>query len=206
VLPDGAIELTAPARAKIEDILAKVEKRAAWIRRQRREFSAMNARRPARRYASGATHRYLGRQYRLKVSRGKDVGVKLTGGYFHVATRNGSKAEVAEQLAGWMRERAQDQFSRRLEAWRGWCERYRLPAPRMQLRAMAKRWGSAQRDGRIWFNPELVRAPSVCIDYVVAHEVCHLRYPNYGPEFYRQLDQLFPNWREVKRRLECAEL
>jgi len=206
VLPDGAIELTAPARAKIEDILAKVEKRAAWIRRQRREFSAMNAKRPAQRYASGATHRYLGRQYRLKVSRGKNIGVKLAGGYFHIATRSGSETEVKEQLDLWMRGRAQDQLSRRLEAWMGWCERHRLPTPRMQLRAMAKRWGSAQRDGRIWFNPELVRAPSVCIDYVVAHEVCHLRYPNHGPEFYRQLDDLFPNWREVKRRLECAEL
>jgi predicted metal-dependent hydrolase len=62
----------------------------------------------------------------------------------------------------------------------------------------------AQRDRRIWFNPELVRAPSMCIDYVVAHEACHLRYPNHGPEFYRQLDQVFPNWQEHHNELRAV--
>jgi predicted metal-dependent hydrolase len=206
VQPDGSIELTAPARARVEDVIAKVVKRAAWIHRQQRDFAAMNARRPPRRYSSGATHRYLGRQYRLKVSHGRATGVKLAGAYFHVVTNNGTKAEVEEQLASWMRERALNQLSRRVDAWREWCQRHRLPAARIHLRSMPKRWGSARRDGRIWFNPDLVRAPSVCIDYVVAHEICHLKYPTHAPAFYRQLDQLFPNWRAIKRRLESAEL
>ena len=166
----------------------------------------MNAKRPARRYISGATVRYLGRQYRLKVSRGAATSVKLAGAFFRVVTRHGCEAEVEGLLTCWIRERALDQLTRRLGTWEAWCQRHRLPTPRIHLRQMSKRWGSAQRDGRIWLNPELVRAPSICINYVVAHEVCHLRYPNHGPEFYRQLDQLFPNWRAVKKRLECAEL
>ena len=206
VHPNGLIELVAPARARIEDILAKVTKRAAWIRRQRRNFAAMNGQRAARRYSSGATHRYLGRQYRLKVIRGEPIGVKLVGAYFRVVTENGTEAEVEECLVVWMRKRAMDQLVRRVEAWKDWCQRNRLPAPRIHLRSMPKRWGSAKRDGRIWFNPELVRTPSVCIDYVVAHEICHLKHPNHGPEFYRQLDLLVPDWRQVKCRLECSEL
>ena len=71
---------------------------------------------------------------------------------------------------------------------------------------MPKRWGSATRDGLLWINPELIHAPSIFIDYVVAHEVCHMKYPAHSPEIYRQLDQMFPDWRQVKRRLECAEL
>lgn len=206
VQPDGSLELTAPAGARTEDILAKVIKRATWIRRQQREFAAMNATRPAWRYTGGATHRYLGKQYRLKVSQGAPIGVKLAGSFFHVATRHGSESEVERLLSSWMRERALQQLKRRLETWDEWCQRHRLPTPRIHLRKMPKRWGSAQQDGRIWFNPELVRAPSICIDYVVAHEVCHLLHPNHGPEFYRQLDQMFPDWRTVKRRLERAEL
>jgi len=206
VQPDGSIELTAPARSRIEDILAKVAKRTVWIRRQQREFSVMNAKRPPRHYISGATVRYLGRQYRLKVSRDAATSVKLVGAFFQVVTRHGTESEVEVLLSGWMRERALDHLTRRLGEWDRWCQRHRLPTPRIHLRRMPKRWGSAQRDGRIWFNPELVRAPSICIDYVVAHEVCHLLHPNHGPEFYRQLDQVFPNWRTVKRRLECAEL
>ncbi len=206
VSPNGSIDLTAPVRVKVADVLAKVAKRAAWICRQRGNFANMNAKRPPLRYSSGATHRYLGRQYRLKVSRGGHVGAKLAGAYFHVVTRNGTETEVRKQLDDWMRDRAREHLSRRVNDWKRWCERHSLPAPNFRLRSMPKRWGSAQRDGTILFNPELIRAPSVCIDYVVAHEVCHLRYPNHGPRFYRQLDGLLPNWRAVKRRLECAEL
>lgn len=71
---------------------------------------------------------------------------------------------------------------------------------------MPKRWGSAHKDGLIFLNPELVRAPSICIDYVIAHELCHLKHPNHGPQFYDLLDELFPRWREIKARLESAEL
>lgn len=166
----------------------------------------MNAARLPRRYSSGATHRYLGRQYRLKVSRGDLPGVKLAGGYFHVTATLGTEAEVEALVAHWIHERADEQFSRRLARWQEWCQRHRLPAPRIVLRSMPKRWGSAHKDGRIALNPELVRAPSICIDYVIAHEVCHLKHPNHGPEFYRQLDQLVPDWQRTKRRLEQTEL
>jgi predicted metal-dependent hydrolase len=52
----------------------------------------------------------------------------------------------------------------------------------------------------------LVQAPSVCIDYVVAHEICHLKHPNHGPEFLRLLGRLMPDWQNVKLRLEQAEI
>jgi predicted metal-dependent hydrolase len=206
VYPDGSLELVAPEEASMEDILKKVAQRARWIRRQQQDFAALNAGRMPRRYASGATHRYLGRQYRLKVTTGTEPGVRLVGGYFRVATRGGGEAEVRALLDGWMRERACEQFTRRVNRWRAWCEREGLPAPRMALRVMAKRWGSAQPSGRIVLNPGLVRAPSVCIDYVVAHEICHLKHPNHGPEFLRLLGRLMPDWQKVKRRLEEAEI
>ena len=206
VHPDGRIELTAPARSNVEQVLAKVAKRASWISRQRREFAAMNGKRTALRYTSGATHRYLGKQYRLKVTRGEAVGVKLVGRYLHVVTSRADVRETEELLRAWVRKRALDQLSRRVEAWRPWCQRERLPAPRMSLRAMSKRWGSAQGDGKIMLNPDLVRVPSICVDYVVAHEICHLKHPHHGPAFYRQLDGLLPNWRNAKTRLEHAEL
>jgi predicted metal-dependent hydrolase len=86
-----------------------------------------------------------------------------------------------------------------------WCAMHRIPEPILILRSMQKRWGSAQKDSRIALNPELVRAPSTCIDYVIAHEICHLKQPNHGPEFFRLLDGAFPNWRKAKHRLEHSE-
>lgn len=202
VLPDGTVELVAPKTAALEAITAKVAKRARWIRVQRQSFSEMNRNRLPLRYVSGASHRYLGRQYRLKVQKVEPTGVRLVGGYFLINTKSGSQDDVAALLEHWFRQRAHTQFERRLADWSEWCRVRKLPEPRLSLLKMPKRWGSAQLDGRIRLNPELVRMPSICIDYVVAHEICHLRFPTHDPRFYRQLSELLPDWRKIKARLE----
>jgi predicted metal-dependent hydrolase len=202
VLPDGTIDLVAPRDSRPEEIAAKVGRRLRWIVRQRRVFAEMNRNRVPLRYESGASHRYLGRQYRLKVRRAERVEVKLVGGYFQVASKTGLPAEVQRLLQGWLREKAVEQFSSRLAKWEGWCRESRLPCPHLRLLRMPKRWGSSHRDGRIYLNPELVKAPSICIDYVITHEVCHLRHPRHDRAFFKLLDQLAPNWRSLKVRLE----
>lgn len=202
VLPDGSIDLVAPHGSRHEDIVAKVGKRLRWIVSQRRTFAEMNHSRVPVSYASGATHRYLGRQYRLKVRRAEPVGVKLVGGYFQVATKTGAPVEVEALLNTWLREKAVEQFSSRLAKWQKWCGERRLPLPRIRLLRMPKRWGSSHRDGRIYLNPELVKAPSICIDYVITHEVCHLKHPQHDRHFFNLLDQLCPSWKAIKARLE----
>jgi predicted metal-dependent hydrolase len=205
VLPNGDLELAAPLDAEEAAILARVEKRAGWIERQRRAFREMNAARPPPRYVTGATHRYLGRQYRLKVERGEKTGVALRGGYFQVTVCGHGEAAVREALEAWLRQRAGEQFAKRLQGWCEWCRNRRLPTPRLQLLRMAKRWGSARKNGTIALNPELIRAPSACIDYVITHEICHLKHPDHGPKFRALLQQLCPDWRRLKERLEGLE-
>lgn len=166
----------------------------------------MNKARVPLRFESGATHRYLGRQYRLKVSTGSPTGVKLVGSYFYVTARKGTEGEVRDLLGAWFRSKAAEQFAVRLKAWAPWCREHDLPEPRLRLLRMPKRWGSAHRDGRIYLHPDLVKAPSICIDYVVAHEVCHLMHPRHDKPFFRLLDQKFPDWQAVKRRLELSDV
>jgi predicted metal-dependent hydrolase len=202
VLPDGSLELAAPMAATERDILKKVERRRKWIQTQRRNFAAMNAHRPQPRYVNGATHRYLGRQYRLKITKGQEVSVLLKGAYFHVTTTIGTDDEVRKAMEQWFRQKAGEQFSKRIEAWLPWCIKHKLPEPCLRLLKMPKRWGSASQDGRIALNPELIHMPSPCIDYVITHEICHLRHPNHGPQFFRLLSSLMPNWRQQKMRIE----
>jgi predicted metal-dependent hydrolase len=202
VLPDGSLELAAPMVATERDILQKVEKRRKWILAQRRNFAAMNAHRPQPRYVNGATHRYLGRQYRLKIIKGHETGALLKGAYFHVTTTTGTDEEVSKAMEQWFRLKAGEQFSKRIEAWLPWCAKHKLPQPRMRLLKMPKRWGSASQNGRIALNPELIHMPSPCIDYVITHEICHLRHPNHGPHFFRLLSSLMPDWKSVKERME----
>lgn len=144
LLPDGTVEIVAPRGAALSEIRTKVERRAAWIDRQRRYFSALHAERPERRYCTGATHRYLGRQYQLKVTITDKPGVKMRGAYLHIGSRSASSKAVAALLAGWMREKAKEQFGRRLAKWRTWCINRGLQEPSLHLLAMPKRWGSTR--------------------------------------------------------------
>jgi predicted metal-dependent hydrolase len=206
VLPDGTVEVVAPRNAALVEIQQKIERRAGWIHRQRRYFAALHAERPARRYCTGATHRYLGRQYRLKVSVADKPGVKLRGAYLFIAVRTVSSRAVAGLLSGWLREKAREQFQRRLAKWRTWCAERGLPEPKLHLLDMPKRWGSTHSNGRLVLNPELVRAPAPCIDYVIVHEVCHIKHPRHDHGFYAELEKLCPRWRALKQRLETSEL
>ncbi len=67
---------------------------------------------------------------------------------------------------------------------------------------MKVQWGSCSPAGRITLNPHLVKAPRECIDYVLLHELCHLRHHNHSPQFYRSLDRHMPRWRAIKERLD----
>ena len=99
------------------------------------------------------------------------------------------------------RQRALSDFAERLEdicADAPWTQRR---MPRMKLRRMKATWGTCSAKGVITLNPLLLRAPPHCIEYVIAHEVCHLRQLNHGPRFYALQDQLFPAWREAKQHL-----
>ena len=69
---------------------------------------------------------------------------------------------------------------------------------------MRKRWGSLSANGMLTLNADLIRAPRECIDYVITHELSHLRYKNHGPEFYRFLDKVMPDWEKRKHKLEVT--
>jgi len=202
VEPDGTLHLIAPLDSTEADIVGKVGRRLRWIVRQRTTFADMNRNRMPLCYESGATHRYLGRQYRLKIRRAEPTGVRLVGAYFQITTKTGTPQEAETALNVWVRGKAVEQFTARLAKWESWCAARKLPAPRVRLLRMPKRWGSSHRDGRIYLNPDLVKAPSICVDYVIAHEVCHLKHPQHDRAFFKLLDQTVPNWHVIKARLE----
>jgi predicted metal-dependent hydrolase len=202
VKPDTSVVVTAPVRAGLDGVRARVRKRAMWVRRQQAHFARFLPTLPPRRYVSGETHRYLGRQYRLKVRVGTEEDVKLRGRYIEVRTRHREdRARVRKLVEGWYSAHARERFSRSVAECVGRLSG-RVSAPRLLLRRMPKRWGSWTRRGVIYLNPELVLAPPSCIDYVVTHELCHLVHGHHGRAFYALLARAMPDWEERKRRLE----
>ncbi len=205
VKPDLSVFVTAPHGADLEAIRAKLRKRARWIQKQRRFFERFIPSMPPRRYVSGETHRFLGRQYRLKVVASRTEGVKLKGQFIRVETKHKSEPNhVRRLLEAWYLKHAGTAFSRSLSACLANLHRRLKDAPPLRLRRMPKRWGSWTKRGAIYLNPELVRAPSSCIDYVVTHELCHLVHGNHGQDFYALLQRTMPDWQQRKARLEVA--
>ena len=78
--------------------------------------------------------------------------------------------------------------------------------PRMQIRTMKTNWGSMSPGGILLLNPELIKAPVSCLEYVITHELCHLRYREHNAEFYGLLQSYLPDWKKRKLRLELALL
>jgi len=183
--------------------MTKVRKRARWIRRKQDLFRDFLPQSAPRRYVSGETHRYLGRQYRLKVVEAATAGVKMAGRFIVVHTlRRADTAQVRKLMEGWFLAHAHERFERSLNECAARLARRLKEKPRLQLRRMPKRWGSWTRRGGVWLNPELVKAPVSCIDYVVTHELCHAVHGHHGNRFFSLLRQVMPDWEIRKARLE----
>jgi predicted metal-dependent hydrolase len=79
-----------------------------------------------------------------------------------------------------------------------------IDKPKLSIKRMQKRWGSLSDKGTVTLNADLIRAPKECIDYVITHELCHLRFHDHSPEFYKLLDSVIPGWEKIKHKLELS--
>jgi predicted metal-dependent hydrolase len=203
VFPDSAIRVIAPKGISQEEVDVRLRKRARWIMRQLMHFEQFRPRSPARRYVGGETHLYLGRQYRLKLSKRPEEEVKLKGAFLYVASPKHLEPHVVKRLvSGWYREKGRARIVDRFKVISARFEKMGCRPPVPIFRSMPRRWGSLSSNGRMSLNPDLIRAPTMCIDYVITHELTHLIHPHPGPAFYKLLDTVMPDWRSRKERLE----
>ena len=207
VEPDGGVVVKAPAEATLEAVLDQIRKKAGWIIKQRDQFSAFGPVMPPKQYVSGETHRYLGRQYRLRVTRGDLSSVNLVGRFFEIVTPDKSdSAAVRKQLDAWYRRRALNVFADYLEHCLKSTYFRKLAFPEWSIRKMKRRWGSCTKDGAILLNLLLIQASPRSIEYVITHELCHLIHHNHNVGFFRLLDRAMPDWRDRKSKLETQGL
>lgn len=203
VHPDSSVHIIAPIDSSFHDIEQKVEKRAKWIVKQQAYFEQFLPRTPERKYVSGETHYYLGKSYLLKVSSGIENNVKLKAGKLEVVCKGKINQEVVKKLlAHWYYIHAEKKFnSIAIEAYSKFKE-YDFLMPHLEIRRMTKRWGSCNTTDRVIINPEIIKASSKCIEYVLIHEMCHMVVTNHNKEFYRTLQTVMPTWRKWKDKLE----
>ena len=203
VYADCRVVVSAPLNADDKTIIEAVKQRSRWIYKQLREFREQSRFITPRQYKSGESHFYLGKQYQLKVIHDdtKPKGVKLLRGKLEVNALDANLESIQSHLKEWYRSRAKVIFEIRLQRileqalWVG-------DKPEIRLVTMRTQWGNCSPSGVLTLNPHLVKAPTICIDYVILHELCHLAEHNHSDRFYQLLTQVMPDWETIKERLD----
>lgn len=202
VNPDLSVQVKAPENADRETIFKKVEKRASWILEQKRFFLEFEPRKIDYLYKSGESHYYLGRQYVLKIETGKAEEVFYQGRYLVVETRDKSKNNIKKLMDIWYRKRAKIKFAEYAEPLIERFKKYKVEPNKIYIQNMKTRWGSCSAKGNIVLNPELIKAPKPCIEYVIIHELCHLVHRNHTQAFFALQQREMPDWEKWKNKLE----
>ncbi len=200
VTPDLAVLVRAPLDATLEKIKEKLHKKAPWIIKQQSFFLAFHPKTPARKFVSGETHLYLGRQYRLKIEDGTPESVKLKGKFLEVCTND--KSRVKSILDAWYLKQAKAKFHTIAQPLIERFKKYEVEPSSIVLRDMPTRWGSCTPKGKIILNPELIKAPKGCIEYVILHELCHLVHHDHTQRFLDLQTKEMGDWEKWKGRLE----
>ena len=152
-------------------------------------------------FVPGGEVSYLGAAYRLDVVKSRFSIVTIDGSTLYVAcSKPDSPPKIERQVMRWLRRQAEDVMAERVrvinEKFFDDCQPSSL-----RIRKMRARWGSCSDSGEICLNLMLIREHLPQIDFVVAHELCHLRHFRHNSSFYRLLDEVMPDWREREESL-----
>ena len=200
VTPEMDVIVKAPLHAPLDKIKEKVKGKSAWILTKQNHFLGYFPKTPERKYVSGETHLYLGRQNRLQVSVGDENLVRYKGRVIEVVAQ--SKAQAPTVLKRWYRERAKETFTQISGPLIGRFQKLSSVSPKLSIQEMPTRWGSCTAKGKIILNPELIKAPRGCIEYVITHELCHLVHRNHTKRFFDLQKRVMPDWEKWKSKLE----
>lgn len=202
------VRVLAPSDLDDRRISDLVRKKAAWVLRKKAVYSELSGVLSPKEFVSGEAFHYLGRPYRLKVLRDPEAivtrvharGANLVAPVMPGLDTLVAKSSVRSGLRQWYISKAESQFSKRIKT----VSNLLGHAPRsIAVVDQSKRWGSCDAKGRIRVNWRLVMAPVSLIDYVLAHEVCHMIEHNHSRQFWRMLETIMPDYELRIQRLDA---
>jgi predicted metal-dependent hydrolase len=195
--PGTDLTILAPARAELARIEAVARRRAGWILRKLADINERSHTLHTREFVDGESLTYLGRQYRLRVSyaTGEKTNCKLRGGWLEAAISQPARASdrqraVALAVESWYRTQAKARLPIRAKIW---AQRLGIAFRELLVTSPAKRWGSCDATNNMRINWRIMMAPLSLVDYVLAHELCHVKQRNHSDEFWRLLASVMPD-------------
>lgn len=203
--PDGKVRVSAPETLSDDAIAMFVRTKIGWIRKQQEKFE-LQPRQSERQYVSGETLYVWGRQYFLRVEYSyKGNSLVLSGDNAILTVRKESTVKQRETFVNeWYRTLLKAEVEKYLPKWEKITG---LQCSRWQSKYMTTKWGTCNTStGKIWLNLQLAKKPIECMEYVILHELIHLKVRNHGPEFVAEMNRYMQNWREIRNQLNESKL
>lgn len=200
IRPTTGLEIVLPRGASAARAEQWLHEKAAWIVRTLDRVVAETASEPEP-LTSGSFLSCAGRQIQLVLQSGAPAGrfrATLDGDTLRLTTTDTSQETVRAALAAWYRKQARVVIAERLTVWNA---HYRFTFGRVSIKEQKSRWGSCSRQGNLNFNWRLLLAPLPVLDYVVIHELAHLKEQNHSPRFWAIVAQTCPDYTAKRRWL-----
>lgn len=198
--PEGRVRVAAPLAVSDEAIRLAVIGKLGWIKRQQARFREQ-PRQSRREMVTGESHYFLGKRYRLRlVEHAGPPKIVLNKSRLELHTRTDASQEERERLLQqWYRARLKELVPPLLDKWQPILD---VGVGSWGIRKMKTRWGSCNTEtSRILLNLELAKKPIQCVEYILVHELAHLRERQHNPSFRAILDRSMPNWDQYRSEL-----
>lgn len=191
---DGSLTVRAPRRAAVADIQSFILEKQDWIiRTQEKLKSLVDV--PKKEYKDGDSFLFLGNTYGLTLVRPQRPALKFEDGFTLGSTAQGNGERLFKQ---WYKEQAYKVFADRVGVF---STQYGFVPKQVKISSARTRWGSCSVDGSLNFTWRLVMAPLNVIDYVVVHELVHLRVKNHSSRFWREVEKIMPEYKDLRKWL-----
>jgi len=204
--PKGNVIVKAPLRLSDEKVLELVKQKASWIGQKLLLIEEAVGQIQDKEYVNGEIFNYLGKEYVLQLI--IDVTKKKLNVYISddklVVTVSTNESIINEDIlkiaiTKWYKQMAKLVIAERVTYYESLFTEKRGP---IIVKEQKKRWGSCSQDGTLRFNWRIIMAPEYIIDYIVVHEMCHLRYMNHANKFWNLVEHILPDYKVRKEWLK----
>lgn len=203
LINDDGLRVTAPRWVTVSAIESAIRNKQNWILsklNKRRERLAAPLPLPMQ-WQDGTVLPYLGKSITLRLAAGPTEGISLhdlSGELALAAFEDATGDQVQDRVKKWLQQEAKRLFAERVPLY---AEKLGVSCHSLGLSSATRRWGSCSPHGKIRLNWRLIHFPLPLIDYVIAHELSHLREMNHGPRFWVTVASIFPEYQSARKRL-----
>ena len=194
VEPDGTLTVRAPLRMKEADIRGFIEQKKDWIKRK--QVKAREEALPVRLYMDEERFWYLGKEVPLRIVPDGNPALVMEKSF---KLTESAQPRAESIFTAWYKKQARKVISERVELF---ARQHGFKVKKIRISSARTRWGSCSQKGTLSFAWRLVMAPLNVIDYVVVHELCHLKEMNHSKTFWVQVETILPDYKTRRKWLK----